>query len=229
MRKTSVLFCCLWSGFFFSQHIEGVWLNEELRNSILDGSLESKNSGIMQPMFFEISKNKVANFYQVESSVKPKFKSIKKITKDIYTDGLAFYTYINENTISYKTKKKNSTYIRNQNISKDDIFDTKKTLTKTYIEFTRLSIIKDVHSNKEVSVKCTNDGNEVRCVYDKNKFSYTIHSSNPYYYKSWNKLEFYMDTNINNSERTYLLEKQTNHSYHLKDLTTNTVEYVLTY
>lgn len=227
MIKLSVLICCLLFGFSFSQNLDGVWINEELRSSLLDGSLELKDTEVMTPMFFKISKGKVANFYQVESSVTPRYKSLKKITKDKYTDGLFLYTFVNKNTISYKTKKKNITFIRNLNSSMNDIFDTKKSFTKNYIKFTKLSIIKYVHSNKEFNIKCINDGNEIRCVYDKHKFSYTIYSSNPYYYnKSWNKLKFYMDTNINNTKRTYLLEKQTNNSYHLKDLTTDTVEYI---
>ncbi|MCJ8155789.1 hypothetical protein MKJ01_18740 [Chryseobacterium sp. SSA4.19] len=228
MRIVSVLICCLFFGFSFSQHIDGVWINEELRSSILDGSLELKDTELLTPMFFEISKGKVTHFYQVESSVKPRFKSLKKITKGTYTDGLALYALVNENTISYKTKKKNITFIRNLNRNRNDLFDTKKSLTKNYIKFSKLSRIKDAKSNKEFNVKCVNDGNGIRCVYDQHQFSYTIYSSNPYHYnKRWNKLKFYMNINIDNTVRTYLLEKQTNNSYHLKDLITDKVEYIL--
>lgn len=130
MIKVSVLICCLLFGFSFSQNLDGVWINEELRSSLLDGSLELKDTEVMTPMFFKISKGKVANFYQVESSVTPRYKSLKKNTKDKYTDGLFLYTFVNKNTISYKTKKKNIIFIRNLNSSMNDVLTQRNHLQK---------------------------------------------------------------------------------------------------
>lgn len=229
MKKISILFCCILWTFCFSQNIDGVWFNKELRSSILEGSLKSKSFEIMKPMFFKISKGKIANYYQVEPTVDPEYKLLKKIGKDTYTNGSASYILININTILYKTKTKEITFIRNQNTNLNDLFDTKTLLTKRYINFSKLSSIKNIKLNKESDIKCAFDGRRVNCSNNVMKFSYIIYSSNPYYHDSWNDLEFYIDINIDNFKKTYLIEKNMNHSYDLKDLNTNKIEYILKY
>lgn len=209
MKKVSLVYIMfLLPLFCFSQQIDGLWVNEKLRTAIVKNTLQSQCSEKMKPMFMEISKGKVALFLSVEPSVNPVFNELKKMNKNTYTNGLATFVFINENKILYRLKNNEIIFIRNKNNDYNDIFDTSEKLTENYINYLKIRAIKHLQSEKEYAIQCKKYNEKINCKGERIDFFYKISSSNPYYYKKWNALKFYIDIIENGRKNTYRIIKK---------------------
>lgn len=226
MKKILSLFLLVFFTLSYCQKIDGLWYNHEVRKAILSNSLQEKSTNELRPLFLKISKNKVAAYLNAEPSIEPHYKRLNKISPSLYKDGLESYKFVNDTTLIFKNNSQIITFIRNGNDDPNDIFDTQKELTKKYLNFAKISIFEVSKQNQANNVGCRFDGVKVTCKGKKVSLSYKIYSANPYFFKKWNRLNYYMDIKISDSTESFLIEAQKNRII-LKDLITHQVRYIL--
>ena len=225
MGKLIGLFFLIGFNLVFSQINSGVWVNKNLQEAILKNSLEKEDLNTLMPVLIMFKHNMVARFMRTEPAGF-QYKPLKKVKKNVIESDGAEFTFINDSTLVYKTNKKELIFKKSAK-DQNDMYDVNKIrLTKGYIDFSKISSIENTFDDTKKYVKCHMNNDKVECMGDDISFSYRITCGDPYYFKKWRKLEYYMHIEINKSKQTYLIERQDKY-FNLKDLSSNKIIYQL--